>query len=215
MLQAAEKSRKDWHTRRANAAMQADGICVAYASGLSVAQVADRFGVSVGTVRNILRRAGQPTRSRSEGNALRWTEPDFRANQVEQKRGKPASNKGCTWTIGRPIVRPNQRGDKNHFWRGGRLSLQLLIRRSGPYKFWRRSVFERDDHTCVGCGARGVRLEADHVYPFAKILDDFGITTVDEALVCAALWATDNGRTLCKPCHRETETFGVKKKRKA
>jgi len=34
------------------------------------------------------------------------------------------------------------------------------------------------------------------------------ITTVEEALNCPELWDLSNGRTLCKPCHRKTDTWG-------
>lgn len=36
---------------------------------------------------------------------------------------------------------------------------------------WRRiraAIFKRDDYTCQYCGARGVRLECDHVFPVSK-----------------------------------------------
>ncbi len=46
----------------------------------------------------------------------------------------------------------------------------------GPYtrplahewRVLREAVFERDDYTCRYCGARGVRLECDHVMPVAR-----------------------------------------------
>lgn len=199
----------EWHARRANAAANEDVICQSYRSGLSVAQTASRHGVSVRTVRNILTRKGCPVRSRAEGNALRWSEEAFRANQVEKRRGKPASNRGTTWKLSRPVSKPKLRGERNPAWKGGRLSLQLSIRRSGAYQFWRRSVFERDDYTCVNCHKRGGVLDADHKHPFSKILDEYSIISLEEALECPALWAVDNGRTLCRSCHRKTPTFGM------
>lgn len=32
----------------------------------------------------------------------------------------------------------------------------------------RARIFERDDYTCQYCGARGGRLECDHIHPVAK-----------------------------------------------
>jgi hypothetical protein len=32
----------------------------------------------------------------------------------------------------------------------------------------RRLIFERDNYTCQYCGARGVRLECDHVHPVSR-----------------------------------------------
>jgi 5-methylcytosine-specific restriction endonuclease McrA len=70
----------------------------------------------------------------------------------------------------------------------------MRIRESLEYRMWRRSVYERDHFTCVFCGATKVPLEADHIKPFA--------------LFPELRFAIDNGRTLCKPCHRTTSTFG-------
>jgi 5-methylcytosine-specific restriction endonuclease McrA len=71
---------------------------------------------------------------------------------------------------------------------------KLYQRRSAEYRAWRTSVFERDNFTCVFCGARG-DLEADHIKPFALFPDlrfDLG-----------------NGRTLCHSCHVQTSTYRV------
>lgn len=40
-----------------------------------------------------------------------------------------------------------------------------------PQKIWRMirdRVFARDDYTCKYCGARGVRLECDHIVPVSR-----------------------------------------------
>lgn len=86
------------------------------------------------------------------------------------------------------------RGSKCHFWKGGVSTKNSLIRRSLEYKLWRKSVFERDNYTCIWCGnKKGGNLEADHIKPFS--------------LYPELRFAIDNGRTLCKECHRKTETF--------
>ena len=36
------------------------------------------------------------------------------------------------------------------------------------------------------------------------------IKTYEEAMRCAALWKLNNGRTLCRPCHYKTDTYGSK-----
>ena len=88
------------------------------------------------------------------------------------------------------------RGEKSPFWKGGLTSKNLLIRGSSEYRQWRKSVFKRDDWTCQWCGERGGNLNADHIKPFCLFPDlRFNI---------------DNGRTLCKPCHLKTDTWGNK-----
>ena len=69
------------------------------------------------------------------------------------------------------------------------------------YRLWRESVFKRDNWTCVWCGARSskgyeVILNVDHIKPFASYPE--------------LRFAIDNGRTLCKPCHETTDTYGKK-----
>ncbi len=102
-------------------------------------------------------------------------------------------------------------GEKSIWWKGGRTELKKQIKNLSLYKAWRTAVFERDNYTCQWCKVRGsVELSPDHIKPFSKILDEFNITTVEEAKVCGQLWDTDNGRTLCHPCHKLTDTYGWK-----
>ncbi len=73
---------------------------------------------------------------------------------------------------------------------------RTLIMQSSDYKLWRKAVFERDNWTCVWCGVRGGSLQADHIKPFAYFPE--------------LRFAIDNGRTLCVPCHKTTDTYGRK-----
>ena len=74
----------------------------------------------------------------------------------------------------------------------------IKTRRSPEYRKWRKSVFERDDYTCQWCGMRGKTLNADHIKPFSYYPE--------------LRLNLDNGRTLCKPCHMKTDTWGGRKK---
>lgn len=90
------------------------------------------------------------------------------------------------------------KGSKSHLWRGGITPIHHAIRSSVEYKIWRDSVFARDKYSCLQCGdARGGNLNADHIKPFAFFPE--------------LRFDTDNGRTLCVPCHKKTETYGAKK----
>lgn len=84
------------------------------------------------------------------------------------------------------------RGEHN-FYVDGRTPINQKIRHSLEYKFWRESVFERDDYTCIECGDRGVYLNADHIKPFAYFPE--------------LRFSIENGRTLCVPCHTQTDTY--------
>lgn len=82
------------------------------------------------------------------------------------------------------------KGKLAHNWKGGITSINHKIRTSPEYKLWRKSVFERDNWTCIWCGQRGGTLNADHIKPFAYYPE--------------LRFALDNGRTLCRPCHITT-----------
>ncbi len=106
------------------------------------------------------------------------------------------------------------RGSKSPNWRGGVSKFQHTLRRSFKYIQWRNQIFTRDNYTCQKCGVRGgVILHADHIKPFAIILEESGINDLDKAYSCVSLWDTDNGRTLCKDCHLKTDTHGINTKR--
>lgn len=42
------------------------------------------------------------------------------------------------------------RGENSCHWKGGITPINITIRASDRYKFWRKSVFERDHYTCLG-----------------------------------------------------------------
>lgn len=106
-------------------------------------------------------------------------------------RGKRRTFKDTSKMMGR---RPwNKIGD-------GITPINERIRKSPKYKLWRKQVYERDNYTCVWCDARNakgnkVHLQADHIKPFA--------------LYPELRFELSNGRTLCVPCHRKTESFGI------
>ncbi len=92
------------------------------------------------------------------------------------------------------IAKERVRNHTHNFWRGGVAEINDKIKHSREYKIWRMAVFERDNWTCIFCGERVSRLNADHIKPFAFFPE--------------LRFAIDNGRTLCKKCHRKTDTFG-------
>ncbi len=72
------------------------------------------------------------------------------------------------------------------------------LRKTKEYKSWREKVFERDNYTCQFCGQKGGKLNADHIKPFAYFPE--------------LRFDVDNGRTLCKECHKLTDTYGWRAK---
>ena len=56
------------------------------------------------------------------------------------------------------------------------------------YKKWRTAIFSRDNWTCQTCQIRGGYLEAHHIRSWKNYSD--------------LRLKTENGVTLCKPCHK-------------
>lgn len=92
----------------------------------------------------------------------------------------------------------NMKGELAPNYVHGKCGDNLLFRASLAYREWRTLVFKRDNYKCVICGnAKGCNLEADHIKEFA--------------LYPELRLDINNGRTLCKSCHKKTENYGFKK----
>lgn len=99
-------------------------------------------------------------------------------------------------------------GEKNGRWKGGVTRLSGRMRSLKIYADWRKNIFERDNYTCVLCGHKSNGdIEADHIVPSALIVSLYKIETMEEVKKCVPLWDINNGRTLCKECHRKTPTY--------
>jgi len=124
------------------------------------------------------------------------TETKKKLSEIHKRIGtKPPSNKDKKPSLQtRKKLSEANKGMKMWNWKGGITSLNKKIRASFEYKLWREAVFKRDDYTCVWCSQRGIRLQADHIKPFA--------------FYPALRFEIDNGRTLCVECHKKTDTFG-------
>ena len=88
-------------------------------------------------------------------------------------------------------------GENNHMWKGGISTENQLVRHSYKYVQCRRAVVKRDSGRCIKCGSIK-KLHADHIKPFSTYPE--------------LRFELSNGRTLCEPCHKQTETWGNKKK---
>lgn len=102
-------------------------------------------------------------------------------------------------------------GKNNHRWRGGITPLRHRIYTSFKTRQWRSDIFTRDNFTCQECGINNIKLEAHHIKPFYKILEENNINTLEEALNCEELWNINNGITLCYKCHNNTKKGRTKK----
>ena len=127
----------------------------------------------------------------------------------EQKKKLSDARKGVSpWNKGKKGVQKNHNVTglkKGHGWNKGNRKPQeecitpinARIRSSYEYALWRISVFKRDNFHCIWCGSKK-DIQADHIKPFAYFPE--------------LRFAIDNGRTLCKECHKTTDTFASRAK---
>lgn len=128
---------------------------------------------------------------------------EVKEKMSKAKLGKIPWNKGVKMWEGKEHPRgakgmkfPERSGANNKWWKGGVSTQNELDRKGIEYKYWRISVFERDNYTCVDCGKIGGKLNADHIKPFALFKE--------------LRFDINNGRTLCTECHYKTDTYGGK-----
>ncbi len=104
----------------------------------------------------------------------------------------------------------SMKGPNNPSWKGGVTPINRSVRRCEKYSTWRTFCFERDHYICQKCQDPTKRkLSVDHIKPFAVIMKENKITSLQKALRCKELWDVENGQTLCIPCHK-LKTWGKK-----
>lgn len=131
----------------------------------------------------------------SISKAMKGKMPKFIPNNKSVVRTE-ANKKRISDTLKRKGIKPSRpprealcRGSRHQWWKGGVSTVNELMRKSPEYKLWRKAVFARDNYTCVWCGKRDKTIQADHIQEFA--------------IHPELRYAIDNGRTLCKLCHKK------------
>ena len=100
----------------------------------------------------------------------------------------------------------NIRGNKHPGWKDKKQSeFVKFIRHSQDYKEWRQKVFIRDNFNCQKCGKHGCYLEAHHVKPLRKIIEQNKIKTYEDVTDCKELFDINKGITYCTKCHIEED----------
>ena len=105
-------------------------------------------------------------------------------------------------------------GEKSYLWKGGISKINRLCRGMGEYYQWRSDVFQRDNWTCKTCGINGVYVTAHHIKGFSKIIKENNVKSREHARKLPELWDVNNGITLCEDCHKLTDNYKGRGKKK-
>ncbi len=114
-------------------------------------------------------------------------------------------------------------GSKHYNWKGGITSLRESIRGLSDHRKWSLAVLVRDNFTCQKCFKRGGSyLHAHHLKSFSDIFKEFlqeynQFSPIEDKETLARLainykpfWDVNNGQTLCKDCHKQTDNYSYK-----
>jgi hypothetical protein len=180
----------------------------------SMAKIAREKRCSIGGVQYLLEKYEIPRRSSGEGVLIALTNPE-RKLKISKAQKKAWNNLDYRKKMSMTISKA-KRGEKSHFWKGGKTKITMLLRESAKYNLWRQSVYIRDNFTCQKCGEKGGNLVAHHKKPFSKLLDEVKknlplFDLYEGALIYSPLWDVDNGITLCLKCHKKIHKIGGKK----
>lgn len=192
---------------------------------LSIKDIANIFLVSAQTIHNRMKKWNIPRRSSTKHtNRTKQKQSEVKTgskNPIFGKKRPEHAKKISIILTGRKfsdetkekmsLAKKGIKGPAHNKWiepnkRKG--TLLRNIRRLDEMSIWRQSVFERDGWKCVECKHSGY-LQADHIFPLVFLVHDLNIKTVQESIDVAELWDISNGRTLCKDCHKKTESYGT------
>ena len=123
----------------------------------------------------------------------------------EIRKGKPSNAKGKHWKLTietRKKLSKVKKGNKCYLWKGGISKNYKRHYFDLDYKLWREAVFERDNYTCQKCGLRGSEgyLTAHHIKSWISYPE--------------LRYEINNGITLCEDCHKLTDNYKGRSRRK-
>ena len=162
--------------------------------GLNSVEIATKLGIHKTSVSKRLARAGNPFKR--DPNVTVCCTVCGKPRQVPTGHYNRGMKKGKAFTCGKGtecfkeyLSRINRR-EKHPRWEGGdpRTSEGQRLRNTREYREWRKSVLERDGHSCQHCNANE-ELHAHHIKSFIRYPD--------------VRFDIDNGITLCCTCHEK------------
>lgn len=143
----------------------------------STSEIGRLYGVSDGTILNLMKKYNIPSFSISDAYKFYL----YEKGGLEKARKLQSTMENRIRTSCR-----QHRIDIKDF-KGFSTTEQHMARNNTYYKEWKKKIFERDNYTCQCCGKHGGNLNAHHLYNFSEYKD--------------LRYDTNNGITLCEKCH--------------
>lgn len=84
-------------------------------------------------------------------------------------------------------------------------TLKLKIKGTKVYKEWKKKIKETNSYTCNRCGysKHKNKITIHHKTKLSKLIKNYNIESVTDALKCRTLWQTELGECLCLNCHEK------------
>lgn len=171
----------------------------------SIRTIAKEIGAGKSTILSRLHQYNIPVRKNTE---LR---KGMKFNQ--EWKDKISKNHADVSGYKNPMFGIRRCGPNAPGWQGGKTKLIQGIRSLQQAIEWRDRIYKRDHYQCQDCNDKtGRNLNADHIIPLSYLIKKHKVLTTQQAIQTPELWDIDNGRTLCRKCHRKTSTWGAKAK---
>lgn len=84
--------------------------------------------------------------------------------------------------------------------------LNKLIRVQPEIINWKKEILKRDEYKCIQCWTT-TELEIDHIIPMCQLIKENKINKQNFKENIKLFLDINNGRTLCKSCHKKTPTY--------
>lgn len=104
----------------------------------------------------------------------------------------------------------DKRGANSPVFKGENSSTKLRnrIRQMAEYTEWRLKCFRRDKFICTKCNnPKSKPLEVHHIESYSELKKKYRFNSPESARDCKKLWDISNGITLCRSCHRMTDSY--------